>query len=400
MELLVTAVNNKNVQENKVTISFTNNRVKDYLTITSVAQNGKTEEITVQHFSAKFTVSCPYKIDSPYTLNGLLCKSLELTLFKHINMDNFSVNPESRYTVSLDWLNHSWENVNITFKDCFLQQYLPSMLTMVLPVSEYAVTGNSAGLKDFHLKLSEITTPSNTLVDLSEEYLSRTVTAPNTKCSMSAHTDKDFFEEDGLPEKVECTTASTGGNDVYIKLDSVESGSVFIPHNRTTNYQPFHTEETINKLKDQYEMNGGKKPIEPFQFFLTPKQKKMCDSFVEYFGKEKQFLKIAEEAAELSAAVIKSSLYPDSEEYKNDVYKEIADLMITLYQNSTVCPDSWAKLFDTTFPLKVLKADFYLQKVKAEANYERLQAAPIRDLEKINAAEFEVRRLKAVLKSF
>jgi NTP pyrophosphatase (non-canonical NTP hydrolase) len=53
---------------------------------------------------------------------------------------------------------------------------------------------------------------------------------------------------------------------------------------------------------------------------------------VDHFGVENQLLKLVEEMAELTQAIIKRRLNPDEPKYLNNMLEEVADVNILLFQ--------------------------------------------------------------------
>lgn len=62
------------------------------------------------------------------------------------------------------------------------------------------------------------------------------------------------------------------------------------------------------------------------------KNENIFKSAVEHFGVENQLLKLVEEMAELTQAIIKRRLYPDEPRYFNNLLEEFADVNLVMMQ--------------------------------------------------------------------
>jgi NTP pyrophosphatase (non-canonical NTP hydrolase) len=62
------------------------------------------------------------------------------------------------------------------------------------------------------------------------------------------------------------------------------------------------------------------------------KKENIFKQAVEHFGVENQLLKLVEEMAELTQAIIKRRLNPDEPKYLNNMLEEFADVNILLFQ--------------------------------------------------------------------
>jgi NTP pyrophosphatase (non-canonical NTP hydrolase) len=85
---------------------------------------------------------------------------------------------------------------------------------------------------------------------------------------------------------------------------------------------------------------------------------------VDHFGVENQLLKLVEEMAELTQAIIKRRLNPDEPKYLNNMLEEVADVNILLFQitYSDLMESEIAKdLFNMHYKRKLIRLESLLK---------------------------------------
>ena len=88
------------------------------------------------------------------------------------------------------------------------------------------------------------------------------------------------------------------------------------------------------------------------------KKENIFKQSVDKFGVENQLLKLVEEMAELTQAIIKHRLYPNEPKHFNNLLEELADVNIVLEQLS------YAELFKTD-----IAADLFAMHYKRKLNH-------------------------------
>ena len=157
-------------------------------------------------------------------------------------------------------------------------------------------------------------------------------------------------------------------------------------------------EKRVKELKKKYTPLNYKNPL--LESLFTINQKELCETFLNYFGERIQLLKMGEEAAEVSAAIVKQHINKDDPEQLIKIYEEITDLLILLYQFKSNDETTWAKQMSKLFPLKFAKMDLILQKKKAETEVKRYKRAAIVDTYHLKDLENNLNDIINMLKYF
>lgn len=101
----------------------------------------------------------------------------------------------------------------------------------------------------------------------------------------------------------------------------------------------------------------------PF-ILLTEEEQKTITEAIKLFGKERQILKLSEEAAELSAAVSRY-LNSKTEENLTAIIGELADVQIMIYQFIEI-NNACAFLINETIENKIKRLEEFKEKEKQE----------------------------------